>query len=151
MSVIGVVGSVQMGPWRLPQRAQTALIQSWVGQNGLAVDLIVSEFVFARSYPHLSPTAKQGTAPVWVIFASGYQLPVAMQERFALLQELRGVTLVFALEGESFQLPPEEGAPPQDLIAFLDELDHIGRLPIIDTETARTLAPLPSGATNVAI
>ncbi|KAA0579304.1 hypothetical protein [Azospirillum sp. Sh1] len=151
MSTIGVVSSVDLGPWRLPQRAQTALIQSWAGQNGLIIDMIVSEFVVTRQYPQLvqAVTANSGAEAVNVIFATGYQLPIEPQARAELLTALSGCELIFALEGERFHLEPGQKDIPAALRDFLNGLDHIRTLPILNPEEARTLAPLPRGETNV--
>lgn len=152
MSTIGVVSGVDLGPWRLPQRAQTALIQSWAGQNGQVVDLIVSEFVVTRHYPQLiqAVATDSGSEPTRVILATGYQLPVEPDARIELLKALKGCDLVFALEGERFHLSSGEDDTPASLNHFMAGLDHIRTLPTLNPEEARILAPLPRGESNVA-
>jgi hypothetical protein len=152
MSTIGVVSSVDLGPWRLPQRAQTALIQSWAGQNDLLIDLIVSEFVVTPDYPQLvrAVASDSGPKPTHVILATGYQLPIEPAARANLLHALKGCDLILALEGERFLLAEDADGVPVALTAFLAGLDHIRTLPILNPDMARILAPLPCGETNVA-
>lgn len=108
MKSIGVIGSVRMGPWRMPQKVQTLLINQYAANRKLTIDYVVSEFVFAATFPQARARIAADQVDN-VVFASAFQLPENPDDLRCVMDALRPVTVHFALEeeqvikGESWQ------------------------------------------------
>lgn len=102
MKAIGVIGSVDIGPWRMPQKAQTALLNQYADKENIQIEYIISEYVFADVFPNLQRRV-QVDKPEAVIFVSVFQLPSSIANAVTFMDKLRGGSINFALEDISLQ------------------------------------------------
>jgi len=132
MKTISIVSSIELGPWRIPQKAQNLLISSVAEREKLKIDFVVSEFVFPTSLPLLTEAVRSAGGDCVVIFASVFQLPANSEVAQASLDSLKACTLHFALEDISI-------GPGKANKAFIEEVEHFRKCDYLNETQALTL------------
>jgi len=94
---IGIIGSIGVGPWRIPQKAQTCVINNYANNMDIRLDHIVSEFVFSIDFPHALSLFRFNPIKD-IIFFSAYQIePKSIVESF-MQENINTARFHFALE-----------------------------------------------------
>lgn len=97
MTVVGIIGSVDIGPWRLPQKAQSCLVNQYAAKESLTIGYFISELVFSNRCPLLLQAAARDSLD-HVVFTSIFQLPSEDKSLSELLSALSETEIHFALE-----------------------------------------------------
>jgi sporadic carbohydrate cluster protein (TIGR04323 family) len=53
MKNIGIIGTISFGPWVIPQRVQSLVINDYIKKQNKKIDYMVSEFVFTKNFFNL--------------------------------------------------------------------------------------------------
>lgn len=121
MKTIGVISGIEIGRWRMPQKAQTCLVQQYASQSGFSIDIIFSDYVFSKDFSYIIYTIKSLSIER-AVFVSAYQLPKAPEQARRAMAEMDHLTVCFALEDMIV-------APQQPYDGLLQELAIFRSIP----------------------
>jgi sporadic carbohydrate cluster protein (TIGR04323 family) len=100
MSVVAVQTGASFGIWRMPQRAQSIIMNNYARIKEMEIEGLVPEGVFYQYFPMLQRSL-QVRRVEQIIFTSVYQLPANPAAVEVFICNFKDRTLHFALEGFS--------------------------------------------------
>jgi len=114
----GVLSGVHIGPWTVPQRAQSALINQFASQHGWRIEGMISEFVVGKALAQLFDLLKKDHAAKRIVFFSMLQLEPEVLGSKETARLLDTCELAFALEGTTAKGRDDLEAVRREIDAF---------------------------------